>query len=124
MVSSGTDSFPFICRGLKIPTAQTNASSRNNGGEWSSVCGAQTSDNEIRKKKNKIQQQCVFSKTLPGLLWFIYRPRRELLLFKLFSPENTVTIKLFTANTQTIGACILYISGFPFEQDYAIHKTG
>lgn len=32
--------------------------------------------------KKKTEQGCLFSKTVPGLLWFIYRPRCELSSFK------------------------------------------
>ncbi len=69
---------------------------------------------EIRKT----QQQYVFPKTMPGLLWFIYRPRCELLSFKLFSPENIVPIKLFTA--KSVAHTNIYISKFSLKQDYVI----
>lgn len=104
-----------------LSTPQYKASPQNNGGEWDSVCAAQKK--LIMKLEKKTQQQCVSSKTMAGLLWFIYRPRCELFSFKLFSPENIVPIKLFTAksvDTQTIKACSLFISKFSLKQDNVI----
>lgn len=52
---------------------------------------------KLKSEKKKKQQQGVFLKTMPGLLWVIYRPGCELFSFKLFSPENIDPIKLFKA---------------------------